>query len=144
MATKLSEQLSDLSVHAKNAEDAVTAAQKEAHDKIIARREQARAAATSATEKVNQDLKSVGDAAAAKVNALRAKLAADINTLKEHVAEAKQDRKVQRTEKQAERLEWEAGCAVDYAIASIEQAKLAVLDAIVGRIEAGQVAQGSR
>jgi hypothetical protein len=28
---------------------------------------------------------------------------------------------------------------VDYAIASIEQAKLAVLDAIVGRVEAEQV-----
>jgi len=33
----LSEQLANLSVRAKNAEDAVAAAQKEAHDKIVAR-----------------------------------------------------------------------------------------------------------
>ena len=32
--------------------------------------------------------------------------------------------------------EWEAGFSIDYAVASIEQAKLAVLDAIAGRVEA--------
>ena len=46
MAKRLSEHLADLSVHAKNAEDAADAAQKEAPDKIVARKEQARAAAT--------------------------------------------------------------------------------------------------
>ena len=35
MAKKLSEQLADLSVCAKNAEDATAAAQREAHDKIM-------------------------------------------------------------------------------------------------------------
>ena len=54
MAKRLSEQLADLSVRAKNTEDAVAAAQKEAHDKIVARKEQARAAATTAVEKVNR------------------------------------------------------------------------------------------
>ena len=43
-----------------------------------------------------------------------------------------------RAEHTAERLEWEAGFAIDYAVASIEQAKLAVLDAIAGRVEAEQ------
>jgi len=35
---RLSEQLADLSVRVKNAEDAVAAAEKEAHDKVIAHR----------------------------------------------------------------------------------------------------------
>jgi hypothetical protein len=39
---------------------------------------------------------------------------------------------VKRAENRAERLEWEAGFAIDYAIASIEQANLAVLDAVDG------------
>ena len=34
---KLSEHLADLSAHAKHAEDTVSAAQKEAHDKVMAR-----------------------------------------------------------------------------------------------------------
>ena len=48
---KLSQQLADLSVQAKSAEDAVTAAEKEAHDKVVARKEQARVAASAAVER---------------------------------------------------------------------------------------------
>jgi hypothetical protein len=33
-------------------------------------------------------------------------------------------------------LEREATFAIDYAIASVEQAKLAVLDAVIGRVDA--------
>ena len=47
----LSEQLANLSVRAKNAEDAVAAAQKEAHDKIVARVAQAQSAAEEAIKK---------------------------------------------------------------------------------------------
>src|SRR5271157_1033130 len=76
---KLSQRLADLSVHAKNAEDAVEAAEKEAHDKIEARREQAHAAATKAVEKVNQDIKSATDTATKNWGTVKAKIAADIN-----------------------------------------------------------------
>jgi hypothetical protein len=136
MAMRLSEQLADLSVHAKNAEDAADAAQKEAHDKIVARKEQARAAATTAIEKVNQKIKSVGDTAGRDWSAVRAKIAADMSALKADVANAKHDLSARYAENRAEDLEWEAGYAIDYAIASVEQAKCAVLDAIVGRVEA--------
>jgi hypothetical protein len=33
-------------------------------------------------------------------------------------------------------LEWEASFAINYAVAAIEEAKSAALDAIVGRVEA--------
>ena len=39
---------------------------------------------------------------------------------------------VKRAENRAERLQWKAGFAIDYAIASIEQGNLAVLDAVDG------------
>jgi hypothetical protein len=136
MAKHLSEQLAELSVRTKNAEDAVTAAEKEAHDKIVERRMQAHAAATAATEKVNQEVKSVKDTASRNWNALQAKIAADIQTLKTGIAQRKRELDAGRAEDNAERLEWEAGFAIDYADASIEQAKLAVLDAIAGRVEA--------
>ena len=132
MAKKLSELLSDLSTSAQNAEAALAAAQKEVPEKIAARKEQARAAATKAIEKVNQDVKSVGDTASKNWSAVRAKVAADMTTLKSRVVNAKHDLDVKRAENQADRLEWEAGFAIDYAIASVEQARLAVLDAIDG------------
>jgi hypothetical protein len=143
MVEPLSQQLSDLSVHAKKAEDAVAAAQKEARDKIMARREQARAAARTATEKVNQKIKSAENTAGANWNAFKAKVAADIDGLKTMVAERKQELDAKRAENTAERLEWEAGVAVDYAIACVEQAEVAVLDAIAGRSDA-EAARGRR
>jgi hypothetical protein len=50
----------------------------------------------------------------------------------------KHDLDAKRAENYADRLEWEANIAIDYAIASVEQAELAVLDAIVGRADARQ------
>jgi hypothetical protein len=143
MVEPLSQQLADLPVRAKKAEDAATAAQKEARDKIMARREQARAAAKTATEKVNQKIKSAENTSTANWNAFKAKVAADIDGLKTMVAERKQELDAKRAENTAERLEWEAGVAVDYAIACVEQAELAVLDAIAGRSEA-EAATGRR
>jgi hypothetical protein len=65
-------------------------------------------------------------------------LARDANALKAHVVEAKHSLDVKLAEKNAELLEEDAGFAIDYAIASVEQARLAVLDAIDGRRAAGQ------
>jgi hypothetical protein len=136
MARRLSEQLADLSVRATHAEDAFSAAQKEAHDQIEVRKQQARAAATTAVEKVNQEIKSAGDNAARDWNALKAKVAADMTTLKARAASMKRNLDVKAAENYADEMEWEAGFAIDYAIASVEQANLAVLDAIDSRAEA--------
>jgi ElaB/YqjD/DUF883 family membrane-anchored ribosome-binding protein len=138
MVKPLSEQLADLSVRAKSAEDAVAAAQKEAYDKLVARREQTRSAVTDAINTVDHDIKSVGDKATGHWQAVKAKISADIDTFNANLALHKHDRAVKRADNYAEVLEQEAACSVDYAIASIEQAKLAVLDAIVGRMEAEQ------
>ena len=139
MAKRLSEQLADLSVRAKSAEDAAAAARKEAHDKIVARRRQAHEAATAAIAKVNDQIAGIGDSAAKDWSALRAKVAADMAALKADVVQKKHDHDVRRAEKRADEMEWEAELAIDYAVASIEQAKLAVLDAIDARIEAEEV-----
>ena len=144
MVEPLSKQLAELSVRAKQAEDALAAAQKEAHAKIMARREKARASAAAATEKVNQEVESVKDTTTRNWNALQTKISSDINALKAAVTERKQERDVKRAENSADKLEWEAGFAVDYAIASVEQAKLAVLDAIAGRAEAEEAKTATR
>ena len=136
MTKRLSEQLADLSVRAKSAEQALDSAEKEAHDKVVARKEQAHATATKAVEKVNQEVKSANDTAARNWSAVKAKIADDVNHLKANVAHAKHEHDAKRAENKADRLEWEAGFAIDYAIASVEQAKLAFLDAVDGRLAA--------
>jgi hypothetical protein len=136
MVKPLSAQLADLSVRAKAAEDAVAAAQKEAHDKVVARTEQAHAAATAALQKMDRDIKSANNDITTHWNALKTKVSADMDAWNAKIAQLKHDRGVKGADNHAERLEWEASFAVDYAAASIEEAKSAVLDAIVGRIEA--------
>jgi hypothetical protein len=138
MAKPLSEQLSELSARAKTAEDHVAAAQQEAHDKLIARRDQSRAAVEQAINKVDQDIRSAGDTAADKWRSLQTKIHSDMDALRSDIAERRHERDVNRAEDRADRLEGEAAVALDYAVASIEQAELAVYDAIVGRAEANQ------
>jgi hypothetical protein len=136
MANPLSKQLADLSVHAKKAEDAEATAQRETHDEIISRWEQARADATATTERVNQQIRSVADNAAKDWNARKAKIAADMDALKAKVVRKKHQLDARRAEREADRLESDASFAIEYAIAAIDQARLAVLDAVAGRIEA--------
>ncbi len=135
MGKPLSEQLANLSVRAKGIEDTLAAAQKEAHDKVVARVAQAQASAEEAIQKVNQNVKSASDTPSAKWNRLKAKIAADMDDLKSKVAQRKRDFGVKLAANHSQLLDEDASFAIDYAIASIEQAKVAVLDAIAGRLE---------
>ena len=135
MAKPISELLASMSVRAKTTEDAVAAAQKETHDKVAARIAQAQAAAEAAVQKVDQNIKSTNDAASSKLSGLKAKVAADMEALKSKIAQRKHDLGVKRAANYAEMLDDDATFAIEYAIASIEQAKVAVLDAIAGHLE---------
>ena len=143
MAKPLSEQLADLSAHAKKAEDTVAAAQKETHDKVVLRWEQARADATAATEKVSRQIQSVDDSVAKDWNAQKAKIAADMDALKAKVIRKKHELDARHAESEADDLEWDASLAIDFAIASVDQARMAVLDAVAGRIRAEEARQAS-
>src|SRR5215471_7155077 len=132
----LDQQLADMSVCAKQAEDAFAAARKETHDKVVARREQARANAAAFADRVDRDLREVGDASSQQWNALQAKVAADISRLKGAYEQQQHERDVNRADKRAARMESEANVAIDFAVASIEDAKRAVLDAVAANLEA--------
>jgi hypothetical protein len=136
MAKSLSQQLADLSALAKSAEDAAAAAEKETHDKIVARREKVQSDATALTEKVSQQIKSVKDVSDSQWVALKAKVAADHDHLKAVIKSGIHKIAVDRAENYAGVMESRAASAIDYAIASVELAKLSVLDAILARVDA--------
>jgi hypothetical protein len=138
MAKRLSEQLAELSLRAKGVEGAFAAAQKEVHEKLQIRKDEARAAARKAVERVNQEIQAAKSSAAKDLTAVKAKISADLNALKSNVQRAKHNVDAKVARMRAEELEWEAGFAIDYAIASIEQAGFAVLDAIEAREAAEQ------
>jgi hypothetical protein len=141
MPQPLDQQLAALSVRAKNAEDAINSARKEARDRVVVRREEFRVAAAAAADRVDQDLQSAGNAIEGDWNALRGKVTADIARLKSNVAERQVERNVTRLADRAARRESEACVAIDFALASIENAKLAVLDAVIADREAADAEQ---
>ena len=140
MARPISELLSDMSVHAKHAEDEIAEARRESHDSVVARREKIRASATAAIDDVDRDVRSVQNSIAGHWDAFRTKIATDIDTVKTKHAQREHERDVMRAQRVADSLEREAELAVGYAIASIEQAEFSVLDSIAARIEADELA----
>lgn len=138
----LDQQLADLSECAKEAQDAFSQARKETHDSVVARREQARVSAAAFADRVDKDIQSVGDAIAGQWRTLQAKISDDISRLKETYDQRQHDRSVDRVVHRADRLESEAGIAIDFALASVEDAKRAVLDAIAARIESAEARNG--
>jgi hypothetical protein len=136
----LSEQLAELSTRAKQAEDTFAAAQRERREEMETRKAKAYAAATAAVAKVDAEARSFGDSVSADRSAAHAKIAADMAALKARVAGVKHKVDAKVAEVRAEDLEADASFAIDLAIASVEQANLAVLDAIEGRREAQESA----
>jgi hypothetical protein len=130
---KLSEQLAELSRRARSVEDAFAQAEKEARDKIEARKAEAVVAAQSAVKKIDQQVKTVADKASRDWADLQAKITSDMSDLAKFVGQAKHKMDIHRAEDRADFLEADAGFAIDYAIAAVEQAQLAVLDAVEAR-----------
>ena len=130
----LSEQLAELSRRARDVEDAFAQAEKEAQNQLDARKAQALAAAQSAAERINQQAKAIAGNASRGWAELQAKIAADMNSLTKFAAQTKHKLDILRAEDRAEFLEADAGFAIDYAIAAVEQAQLAVLDAVEARL----------
>ena len=132
----LSENLATLSERAKKAEDNFTAAKTDAKEQLAERREQARAQITATINRIDGDLDRAGDQASADLAGFKSKLAADRDRLKAGFEQAKHDVQVRQTENRAEDYEFDAALAIDYAIATVEQAELAVFDALSARVEA--------
>src|SRR5580765_5664460 len=102
MMKRLSDQLTDLSARAKKLEDAAMAAQKEGHDKVVARTTEARASATAAVDKLKQSIKAASDAGSTKWGAMEAKLGADLDALKMRASEKKHEIDAKIAERHAE------------------------------------------
>jgi hypothetical protein len=87
--------------------------------------------------------RTVGEAIAKDWNALQKKIVPDMTAVITFAANAKHDLDAQRAENRAELMEYDARLAIDYAIAAVEQARFAVLDAIDARLTAEKVRQAS-
>lgn len=136
MVASLSQGLENLSTHAKKVEDDFRTAKSEAKDKVIARRDKIKADATASLEKIDAKVTSGKEAVTGGISSIKTKIKTDIEHLKNKVSDKKHDFDAAKASKRAELLEEDAAYAIDYAVAMIDQAAVAALDAIAARNEA--------
>lgn len=140
--TPLSEQLAQLSVKAKRAEDNFARTQAQAEENIEHARRVARQTAQEAIDDLNRKVANVREANSTRWQAFKTKLQADGQRLKQDMAQDRREFSAWQKGNYAEACEEDAALAIDYAAASIAMAESAVLEAVEARNEA-QVAQAA-
>lgn len=132
----LSEKLADLSRRAKKVEDDFAAAKSDAKDKIEARVAQLHTKMDADAKAIKDKIGAAKSDASAHATALKNKIDADIASLKQKVSDTKHKIDSNIASDRADLYEADAEDAVNYAIFAIDQAEMAVLDALAARADA--------
>jgi hypothetical protein len=133
MTKPFSEQLSDLSVSVKNAEDAIAAAQNQAAGMAQEREDEIRAAAAQRRETVDQQVADAKDSVNTAWNGITTHVQSDMDSLRTKIDVKRYEHDRGKAYERAEDAEESAVRAIDFALDSIDYAEVAVLDALTAR-----------
>ncbi len=137
----LSQQLAQLSVEAKNAEEHAAKAQSDAKEHLERRRDQVQDETRAALDKVSQKLSQAGADTQARTQQMKTKVNSDLEQLKQRSSEQARKFEAWQANNFANDKEADASSAIDYAIAATKLAELATLDAISARAAAESKAE---
>ena len=136
----LSDQLANPSQRAKEAEEHAAAARDKTKADVENDREMARATAQAQADRLHES----ADANRARISAwwhdVQRSWSQHVAAVKENIDDRRAEHDVDRANKRADNAEGDAAFAIDYAVAAIEEAEYAVLDASLARMEADELA----
>lgn len=139
----LSDQLAKLSQRAKEAEEHAAAARDKTKADVENDREMARATAQAQADRLHES----ADANRARISAwwhdVQRSWSQHVAAVKEDLTDRRAEHDLDRANKRAENAEGDAAFAIDYAVAAIDEAEYAVLDASLARMEANELAGAS-
>ena len=139
----LSDQLAKLSQRAKEAEEHAAAAREKTKADVENDREMARATAQAQADRLHES----ADANRARISAwwhdVQRSWSQHVAAVKEDLTDRRAEHDLDRANKRAENAEGDAAFAIDYAVAAIDEAEYAVLDASLARMEANELAGAS-
>lgn len=139
----LSDQLANLSQRAKEAEEHAAAARDKTKADVENDREMARATAQAQADRLHES----ADANRARISAwwhdVQRSWSQHVAAVKEDLTDRRAEHDLDRANKRAENAEGDAAFAIDYAVAAIDEAEYAVLDASLARMEANELAGAS-
>ncbi|MDX6228396.1 MAG: hypothetical protein QOI76_1786 [Frankiales bacterium] len=139
----LSEQLSDLAARSKKTEDVVAAAQERNREKLQSQREKLKAAIADGNAQAQ------ARAAAAETKRqqwwsdTRSSVDARFAAMRAEADHWRTGRDVKKAERHAEQAEQDAMDAIDWALFVLDQADYAVIDAVMARADADDLALNS-
>jgi hypothetical protein len=136
MVKPVSEQLSDLSVRAKKAEDAAAAAKQEDAAKVQQREDQIKADAARRKASAQQHASAAEDSVASDWAKVSARAQSDVDGIRTKIDVKKHQHDRDKAIKAADDAEEHARRAIDFAIDAIDNAEVAVLDAGLARATA--------
>jgi hypothetical protein len=132
----LSEQLQDLSVRAKKAEDDEAAARKEARAKIQARADKLKTETNKRNAKVEAAAVSTKEKTQEQWSSLHKQVKAHNDRIRAEIAATKAEHQAARAERKADSAEDYAAESIAFAYDAIDYAEWAVMDALVARADA--------
>jgi ElaB/YqjD/DUF883 family membrane-anchored ribosome-binding protein len=134
--TPLPSNIAELQDLAKRIQEDADAVRTEARDKLDARRDNIRTNLSERMERLESNLQKASEKGGPEVAAFREKVRSDRQRLKEKMGERKEAYRAFFANASDEDRQLGAAIAIDYAIATVQQARLAVLDAVSDRAEA--------
>jgi len=121
---------------AKRIQEDAEAVRTEAREKLDARREMIRTNLSERMERLDSNLQQAAEKGGQDFIAFRDRVKSDRQRLKEKLGERREAYKALFAGASDEERQLGAAIAIDYALATIQQARLAVLDAVSDRAEA--------
>ncbi len=137
----LSDELSRLSVRAKDAEDHVAAAKRQARDQLAQNVAHARQTTQTTAEKLRGASAAAAGQAKAWGDDIQRSWSDHVAQVRSRMDERKARHDAKVAERDAEDAEDYAAFAIDFAYSAIEEADYAVLDATLARVDADAAAQ---
>jgi ElaB/YqjD/DUF883 family membrane-anchored ribosome-binding protein len=134
--TPLPSNIAELQDLAKRIQEDAEAVRTEARDKLDARRETIRTHLSERMERLESNLQKAADKGGQDFIAFREKVKSDRQRLKDKLSERREAYSAFFADANDEERQLGAAIAIDYAIATVQQARLAVLDAVSDRAEA--------
>jgi len=128
--------ITELQDLAKRIQEDAEAVRTQAREKLDARRDEIRTNLTERMERLESNLEKATDKGGADFTAFREKVKGDRQRLKDKFAERRENYSAFFAGANDEDKRLGAAIAIDYAIATVQQARLAVLDAVSDRAEA--------
>ncbi len=134
--TPLPSNIAELQDVARRIQEDAEAVRTEAREKLDERRDRIRTHLAERMERLDSNLQKAAEKGGADFVAFREKVKSDRQRLKDKLAERKEAYKAFFADASDEDRQLGAAIAIDYAIATVQQARLAVLDAVSDRAEA--------